>query len=130
MMPYCKETGVGLIPWSPIARGVLARPWSQPSTRSESDFAMNYIGLGPTEEANREIIGRVEKIAKDRGVSMAVVATTWSLSKGCCPILGLSKVERVADAVTAVKFKLTPEEVTFLEEPYTPKRVSGFVVEE
>lgn len=91
---------------------------------------MNYIGLGSTEEANREIIGRVAKIAKDRGVSMAVVATAWSLSKGCCPILGLSNVERVADAVTAVKFKLTPEEVILLEEPYTPKRVSGFVVEE
>lgn len=120
MIPFCKETGVGLIPWSPIARGVLTRPWAEKSTRSETDKYLSVIGLTEAKE-NKEIVGRVEKLAKDRGVAMATVATAWVLSKGCCPIVGISKVERINDIVAAVKFTLSEEETKFLEEAYTPR---------
>lgn len=127
MIPYCRETGVGLIPWSPLARGLLCRPADQKSERARTDFAIEYVGLTETERENAEIISCVEKVAKNRGVSMAVVATAWSLAKGCCPILGLSKVERIEEAVAAVKFKLTKEEIKYLEALYTHRTPSGFI---
>lgn len=117
MIPFCNETGVGIIPWSPIARGVLTRPLSETSDRMSSDGYTSYLKLGQ-QPGDDEIIKRVEEVAKKRGVSMAIVAIAWVLSKGTCPIVGFNKPERIHEAVQAVKFKLTPEESAYLEEPY------------
>lgn len=120
MIPYCKETGVGLIPWSPVARGVLTRPWGEESERSKTDNYMNAIGLKKTDGFHKEVVDRVEKIAKERGVGMAAIATAWVIAKGCSPIVGISSVKRIADSVAASQIKLTDEEIKFLEEPYSP----------
>jgi aryl-alcohol dehydrogenase-like predicted oxidoreductase len=125
MNTFCKKMGVGLIPWSPLGRGALARPYqSSDSVRTTTDKM--YQGLVAREGASdREIVGRVEKLAKDRGVSMAIVGLAWVLSKGCAPIVGMSKVERIQEAVESLSFKLSDEEVEFLEEAYVPKQIFG-----
>lgn len=120
MIPYCNETGVGLIPWSPVARGVLTRPWGEESERSKTDDYLNAIGLNKAEGFRKEIVDRVEKIAKDKGVSMAAIATAWVIAKGGSPIVGISSVKRISDTVTAAQIKLTEEEIKLLEEPYFP----------
>lgn len=120
MIPYCLESGVGLIPYSPIARGVLARPWGTETQRFTSDKVSKTIGLSKDAAAQMEIVNRVEEIAKERGASMATVATAWSIAKGCNPIVGVSSLKRIGDVVAAVKFKLSEEEVKTLEEPYLP----------
>ncbi|CAN6648745.1 putative aryl-alcohol dehydrogenase Aad16p [Trichomonascus vanleenenianus] len=126
MIPYCKETGVGLIPWSPVARGMLARPAAnKESARAQTDKVTEMMGMGE-DAVNNEIVGRVEQVAKKRGVSMAIIALAWVLAKGACPIVGFNKVERIDEAVRALEVKLTEEEIKFLEEPYVPKPVSGF----
>ena len=123
MIPYCNETGVGLIPWSPVAAGVLTRPFMEKTDRSEKDIFQGMFGL--KDNANKIIVDRVEKISKDRGVAMATVACAWVISKGCSPIVGLSKPERIPDIVAAVKFKLTEEETKSLEEVYVPQVIRG-----
>lgn len=127
MMAYCKLTKVGVIPWSPNARGVLTRPLGAPSetNRIAGDaHRMKKLGLDELCEGDKEILKRVEELAKKHGVSMAVISTAYVLSKGYSPIVGFSKPERVDDAIEAFNFykKLTAEEVQYLEEPYTPKK--------
>lgn len=120
MIPYCKKNGVGLIPWSPIAAGLLARPKDVETGRS------NYLKMFFTMSENTfGIIDRVEEIAKKRNTKMATVAIAWSLKKGDLPIVGLNKVERIADAVAAIEFELTDEEVAYLEELYQPVKIVG-----
>ncbi|EMG47739.1 AAD16 putative aryl-alcohol dehydrogenase AAD16 [Candida maltosa Xu316] len=126
MIPFCKDnefSKVGIIPWSPIARGVLARPVDKSSDngRDKSDKTFKMLGLDALTDVDKEIISRVEKIAKDRDTSMAVVATAWTISKGCNPIVGLSSVERIDDILKATVFKLSNDEIKYLEEPYVPK---------
>ncbi|ANB12836.1 aldo-keto reductase superfamily protein [Sugiyamaella lignohabitans] len=123
MIPYCKENGVGLIPWSPIARGMLARPLGVDSERANTDLRFGHLRIGQF-ESDKEIIGRVEELAKKRGISMAQVSIAWTLAKGTCPIVGLSKPERIQEAVEAVKIKLTDEEISYLEEAYAPHSVT------
>lgn len=123
MVPYCQAAGVGIIPWSPLASGVLAHPWDDRSdVREQKDV---FLGLffrnGKSDEANKAIVDKVEEIAKSKGVAMAQVATAWVLSKGACPVMGLESVERIDQAVAAVKVKLSEEEVAALEAPYVPK---------
>jgi aryl-alcohol dehydrogenase-like predicted oxidoreductase len=126
MIPYCKATGVGLIPWSPIARGILARPWSQETHRAKND---QYVtAIKGEKESDKEIVGRVEEIAKKRGVSMAVVAIAWTIKKGDSPIVGLGSIKRIDEAVDAVHFELSDEEAKYLEEPYVPKAVFGIEI--
>ncbi|ORY00297.1 NADP-dependent oxidoreductase domain-containing protein [Clohesyomyces aquaticus] len=128
MIPYCKRTGVGLIPWSPNARGLLARPWDSnnpPTLRAESDAAIPRL-LPRDDPAQQAIIGAVEEIAKARGVPMAVIATAWCLRKGVNPIVGLNSKERIDQAVEATKLVLSKEEITRLEEAYLPKNSIGF----
>lgn len=79
---------------------------------------------GRETESDKEIIDRVEELAKKKGVSMAQVATAWSLAKGDNPIIGLGSKERIDEAVAAVKVKLTEEEIAYLEEPYVPKEIA------
>jgi aryl-alcohol dehydrogenase-like predicted oxidoreductase len=75
---------------------------------------------------DKEIIGRVEQLAKKHNVSMACIATAWCVKKGVCPIIGLSSKKRIEEAVENVKFKLTDEDAKFLEEPYAPKTIVGY----
>ena len=127
MIAYCKDAGVGVIPYSPLARGLLTRPHkSEPTERSKTDTYSELL-LGQTTPADVEIIGRVEELAKKKGVSMAAVATAWSIQKGVIPIVGLASTERVDQAIEAVKLQkeglLTDEDVKYLEEKYVAKSV-------
>ena len=116
LIPFAKRHAVGLIPWSPNARGLLTRPLGLTTARYEADPRLHNVA--PDEQ---EIIRRVEEVAKKRGTTMAVVSTAWVLSKGCYPIVGLSSIARVDEALKAIGFELTEEESTYLEEPYKPK---------
>ncbi|KAL4921723.1 NADP-dependent oxidoreductase domain-containing protein [Aspergillus aurantiobrunneus] len=126
MIPYCLDAGIGLIPWSPLARGLLARPWrSAPTLRESTDGALNMLIRNRETGADREIVNRVEEVAKKKGVGMAQVAIAWSLSnKNENPILGLSSKERIDEAVASIKVVLSEEERKYLEEPYLPKTLS------
>lgn len=128
MIPYCADTGVGCIPWSPIARGALARPYADRSTTREStDRFLNSIVRNRHNEVDKTIIDRVEEVARKRDVSMATVATAWVLSKHLVnPIIGLSSKERIDETVKAIKFQLSEDEIKYLEEPYLPKNVAGY----
>lgn len=128
MIPYCNNTGVGLIPWSPIARGVLARPWDSRGTeREKGDGFLKALIRSRETEVDKTIVDRVEEVAKKKGISMAQVGTAWCLSKsGVSPILGMASEDRIDQAVAAVKVKLTEEEMKYLEEPYLPKAVAGY----
>ena len=128
MLPYCAATGVGCIPWSPIARGILARPWSDRSTKRETTdtYLKGQIRRRET-ETDKVIVDRLEEVSKKKGVSMAQVATAWVLRReGINPIVGLGSKERIDQAVEAIKVKLTDEEARYLEEPYMPKDVTGY----
>jgi versiconal hemiacetal acetate reductase len=127
MIPYCQDTGVGLIPWSPIARGVLARPWSERATLREStDGALKFLVRSRETEADKAIVDRVEELANKKGVSMAQVSIAWTLSHQYInPIVGLNSKKRIDEAVGSIKVQLTPEEIKYLEEPYIPKGVTA-----
>ncbi|CDH12259.1 related to Putative aryl-alcohol dehydrogenase YPL088W [Zygosaccharomyces bailii ISA1307] len=116
VMPYSKKRGIALIPWSPNRRGFLTRPLGQQTLRSKSAPIDRKLS-----EADKEIIGRVEELARVKGVSMAAISTAWVLSKGCNPIVGMSSIERVKDALSALSVKLTEEDLQYLEEAYVPK---------
>lgn len=131
MIPYCRDTGVGIIPWSPLARGALARPFNSRSTvRESSDHMLANAIRGRETENDKNVIGHVEELAKKKGVSMATIATAWCLGKqGVNPIIGLGSKERIDQAVESMKFAskggLTEDDVKYLEEVYVPK-VGGF----
>lgn len=129
MIPYCKATGVGLIPWSPLARGNLTRlPSSNnESARSIEDSKRGGMGLATvgTSEVDKAIIKRVHEIAEKKGWSMATVGLAWINSKVAAPIVGMSSVKRVNEALEAVGKKLEPEEVAYLEELYVPRPIVG-----
>ncbi|KIX05218.1 versiconal hemiacetal acetate reductase [Rhinocladiella mackenziei CBS 650.93] len=128
MIPYCHHTGVGLIPWSPVARGALTRPWgSRDTLREKTDNFLHVLVRSRDDKVDEEIIGRVEKVAHKMGKSMAQVAIAWCLSKkDVFPIVGLNKKERIDEAVEACKIKLSEEDIQYLEEPYQPKRRQGY----
>lgn len=126
MIPYCQHAGLGIIPWSPIARGVLARPWNdQTTSRAGSDRSIDALIRNQETESDRLIVQRVEEVAVQHGVSMARVAAAWTLKKGCCPIMGLISKERIDEAVTIVDWHLPDEDARYLEEPYRAKFVVG-----
>lgn len=126
MIPYCQDSGVGLIPWSPMARGVLARPWgSRSSVREKTDGALKALVRSREVESDKIIVDRVEELANKKGVSMAQIALAWSLSHpNECPIVGLNSTARIDEAVGSLQVKLTPEEIQYLEEAYVPKGVA------
>ena len=126
MIPYCQETGIGRIPWSPISRGVLARPWdSRSTTREQSDGLLKGLIRAKETEIDKKIVDRVEEIAKKKGVKMAQIAIAWALRSGDFPIVGMSSKERIDQTVEALKVELTDEEAKYLEEPYTSKVIAG-----
>ena len=127
MLPLCLDQGVGVIPWSPLARGKLARPWDGETTRrSESDGYAKSL-YAKTAEADQRVVGRLGELAEARGVPRAQVALAWLLSKPAvtAPIVGATKLHHLEDAVAAVSLKLTQEEIKSLEEPYVPHPVMG-----
>jgi aryl-alcohol dehydrogenase-like predicted oxidoreductase len=121
MLPFCEATGVGVIPWSPLARGLLGKPLGEESARSKADSKTDKWFA----DANLDIVKRVEEVAKNKGVTMAAVATAWVLRKGCWPILGLSSEKRIDEAVDALAVKLTDEEAAYLESEYRPRAIQG-----
>jgi aryl-alcohol dehydrogenase-like predicted oxidoreductase len=124
MMPLCVDQGVGVIPWSPLARGRLTRDWDESTARSETD----EFGKHLYQSEDRTIVERVAEIAQARGVPRAQVALAWMLGKPLVtsPIVGATKEHHIDDAVAAVELELTDDEVARLEEPYTPRPVVGF----
>ncbi|KAK5715163.1 CSG1/SUR1-like protein [Elasticomyces elasticus] len=126
MIPYCKATGVGLLPWSPIARGALARPFNDTdrSHREQTDPLVSQRGRSST--ADEAVINRVEHLAEKYGVSMACIATSWCLHHGDCPIVGLNSTSRMDQIVKGLSFRLSAEDARYLEEPYVPKPVTGY----
>jgi aryl-alcohol dehydrogenase-like predicted oxidoreductase len=128
MLGLCTEEGIGVLPWSPLARGRLTRPWQAAATlRFETDqFGKNLYAR--TEEADQAVVENVGKVAASRGVPYAQVALAWLLSKPVvtAPIVGATKPHHLEDATAALHLKLTDEEIALLEEPYHPHPVQGF----
>lgn len=127
MIPLCLDQGVGLMPWSPMARGRLTRPHGQQTERTKTDISGQSF-FKATEVEDGRVISVVEQIAKERGVPMAQVALAWVLGKKgvSAPIVGASKPEQLDDAISALDLVLSEEEITRLEAPYVPHGVTGF----
>ncbi len=124
MLPLCLDQGVGVIPWSPLARGRLTRPWDETSTRSETD----EFGKHLYRDGDRVIVDRVRAVAGARGVPPAQVALAWVSRHPAvtAPIVGTTKPHHLTDAMASLDVHLTDEEVASLEEPYAPHEVVGF----
>jgi len=127
MLPLCKDEKIGVIPWSPMARGKLTRNWDETTYRSETDEFGKHL-YAATSEADRKVVERVAEVAEKRGVPRAQIALAWVLQKETitAPIIGATKMHHLDDAVAALSITLTAEEVSFLEEPYVPHQVLGF----
>lgn len=126
MLPLCRDEGIGVIPWSPMARGRLTRDWDETSARQETDeFGRNLYAK--TGEADRKVVEAVAKVAAARGVPRAQVALAWVLQKPgiTAPIIGATKLHQLDDAVAALSLRLTHEEIAELEAPYVPHAVVG-----
>jgi aryl-alcohol dehydrogenase-like predicted oxidoreductase len=128
MLPLCQSEGVGVIPWSPLARGRLARPWQAEKTKRFETDQFGKSLYSRTEAIDREVIDRLGQMAEQRGVSRAQLALAWMLNKPAitAPIVVATKPHHLEEAVAALSLRLTPEEVASLEEPYTPHPVVGF----
>jgi len=124
MLPLCEAEGIGVIPWSPLARGRLTRPWDSESARSRTD----NFGRTLYKDEDAEIVARVEEVAQARGIPMAQVGLAWMLGKPgiTAPIVGATKLEHLQDAIAAVDVTLSDDEVERLEQPYVPHPVAGF----
>lgn len=127
MIPLCKEENIGLIPWSPLARGRLTRDWNETTARFELDEFGRSL-YAQTAEGDQAVVERVAQVARLRGVPRAQVALAWVLQKEpvAAPIVGATKIHHLEDAVAALSLKLTQDEVTTLEESYVPHPVLGF----
>jgi aryl-alcohol dehydrogenase-like predicted oxidoreductase len=127
MLPLCKSEGVGVIPWSPLARGRLARPWGSTTNRSEKDVFGRKIYTSVS-DGDRAIIEKVTEISRRRGVPMAQVALAWVLQKSevTAPVIGATKPEHLRDAIASLEVKLAAAEVSELEAPYVPHPIAGF----
>lgn len=128
MLPLCIDQGVGVIPWSPLARGRLARAPGESTNRLETDRFGKFL-YRKSEEADGAVVEAVGAVAAARGIPRAQVALAWMLAKPgvTAPIVGATKPEQLADAVAALDVKLTADEIAQLEAPYVPHAVSGFV---
>jgi aryl-alcohol dehydrogenase-like predicted oxidoreductase len=123
MLPLCADQGVGVLPWSPLARGRLTRDWGTTTERSSTDNFGNRL----YQEGDRAIVEAVTRIAGDRGVPRAQVALAWLLHQStvAAPIVGAAKPQHIEDAVAAVELELSDKELEELEQPYAPHAISG-----
>jgi aryl-alcohol dehydrogenase-like predicted oxidoreductase len=126
MLPLCADAGIGVIPWSPLARGRLARPSQDETPRTKADPYAKLL-FAATEESDRKVVEQVVAIAKARSVPRAQVAIAWLAQKSVvtAPIIGASKLQHLDDAAAALELKLTSEEIAQLEAPYVPHPVTG-----
>jgi aryl-alcohol dehydrogenase-like predicted oxidoreductase len=124
MLPLCLDQGIGVIPWSPLARGRLARDWDATTARAETD----EFGKTLYQESDREIVDAVAKVAEARGVTRAAVALAWVLRHPAvsAPIVGMGRPQHLEDAIAALSVELTDDEVAALEKHYSPRPVAGF----
>ncbi|EIM37461.1 aldo/keto reductase [Enterobacter cloacae subsp. cloacae GS1] len=127
MLPLCYQEGVAVIPWSPLARGRLTRPWGETTARLVSDEVGKNL-YDDTETSDALIAERLAGIADDIGATRAQVALTWLLSKRgvAAPIVGTSREEQLDELLSAVDLSLTPEQIAELETPYQQHPVVGF----
>jgi aryl-alcohol dehydrogenase-like predicted oxidoreductase len=128
MLPLCEAEGIGVIPWSPQARGKLSRDWDYTSMRTETDEAFVRL-FAKTEEADKKVVNRVAEVAQARGVPRAQIALAWLLAKPMitAPIVGATKLHHLDDALASVTVKLSADEIAALEAPYVPHEVVGFM---
>lgn len=126
MLPLCEAEKIGVLPWSPLARGRLTRDWDEATERSGTDEFGRKL-YAATAEADRKVVERVRELAEARQAPRAQVALAWVLQKSpvTAPIVGATKLQHLEDAVGALSLKLTPEEIAALEEPYVPHPVLG-----
>ena len=127
MLPLCRDQGIGVIPWSPLARGRLTRDWDTTSERQQSDNFGSTL-YAAMQDSDRKIVEAVAAVAKARGVSRAQVALAWVLQTPgvTAPIVGAGKPLHLEDAVAALSLELTADEIKTLEAPYVPHPVVGF----
>ena len=127
MLPLCAAEGIGVIPWSPQARGKLTRDWNYTSIRTETDEAFGRL-FAKTEDADRKVVDRVAQVAAARGIPRAQVALAWLLAKPVitAPIVGATKLQHLDDALASVRVRLSEDEMALVEEPYVPHAVVGF----
>ena len=128
MIPLCREEKIALTPYSPLASGRLTRDLSITTKRSETD-KIAISKYGSTEDADKPVIERLAKVAKDRGVSRVDVALAWLIQKEpvTIPIIGATKLSHLEDAIPALSLRLTAEEISFMEEPYVPHNTVGLI---
>jgi aryl-alcohol dehydrogenase-like predicted oxidoreductase len=127
MLPLCADQGIGVIPWSPLARGKLTRPWDESTERAQTDEFGKTL-YKATEEADRKVVEAVAALAKARSVPPAQIALAWMLSKSVItsPIIGATKMGHLEDAIAALDVTLSAEEIASLEASYVPHPVLGF----
>src|SRR5690606_21260809 len=123
----CADEGIGVLPWSPLARGRLTRDWDAETNRSSTDLVTQGM-YHSAEVSNRAIADAVRAVAEERGVSRAQVALAWVRQQPVvtAPIVGATKPHRLADALAALELELTADELERLEAPYTPRLPEGF----
>ena len=128
MLPLCADAGIGVIPWSPMARGRLTRDWDTTSARSETDEYGRTLYTAHTADADRQVVEAVGKVASDRGIPRAQVALAWTMQAKAvtAPIIGASKPAHLDDAIAALSVTLTGDELAALAAPYVPHAVSGY----
>jgi aryl-alcohol dehydrogenase-like predicted oxidoreductase len=126
MLPLCEAAGIGVIPWSPLARGKLTRDWNEQTHRSQTD-AFGKTLYASTEEADRKVVEAVAAVAAARGLPRAQIALAWVLAKPMvsAPIVGASRLEHFDDLLAALDIDLSDEEIAQLEAPYVPHEVTG-----
>ncbi|KAG2066832.1 Aldo/keto reductase [Suillus decipiens] len=123
MLTYCKYNGIGVIPWAPLASGLLARPVGTETTRV--NFTKGTAWEKKVTSADETIINRVEELSRKKSCKMSQIALAWVASKVSSPIVGISSTQRLQESIIE-GIELTPEEISYLEDPYEPKAVRGF----
>jgi aryl-alcohol dehydrogenase-like predicted oxidoreductase len=128
MLPYCLDSGVGVIPWSPLARGRLTRAWDESGNGRGQTDVFGQTLYRQTEDSDRQIVDAVAAVAEARGIPRAQVALAWVAQHEAvtAPIVGATKPNHLLDAAAAVELTLTDAELAQLEEHYVPHAIEGF----
>jgi aryl-alcohol dehydrogenase-like predicted oxidoreductase len=127
MIPLCRDEGIGVLPWSPLARGLLAGKRRTETVRAATDTYGRQLYGEQISEADARVVERLESVAMQLGLAPAQVALAWLMQKPgvVAPIIGVSKPGQLDDALAALEARLAPEAITMLEEPYVPHPVAG-----